>query len=256
MFQAAVDALLVERLAHNGIPTLDLFAEEKVRARRGAQAGARRPAEPENQAPHARRPGASIHDTYRMGKLIGKGGFSSVFRARHLETGRSVAVKVALQRPSVVAEAQAEASLLRGLTHPNVVELVELIWTGESDVYLVQELVDGGSLADYLRERAAPLHEPEARHLTRQLFCGLEYLHAQGIIHRDIKPANLLLQIDGAEAHVLKISDFGLSTLSYSTTVEGGSDWRLTVREVLLSADLTLSAATSRACCALIDCVY
>ncbi|KAJ1634468.1 kinase-like domain-containing protein, partial [Pavlovales sp. CCMP2436] len=178
--------------------------------------GARRLTEPAIHArgPHARRPGASIQDTYHMGKLIGKGAFSSVFRARHLETRRAVAIKVAFQRPHVVSEAQAEANLMRGLHHPNVVELIDLIWTGETDVYLVQELVDGGSLADYLHD-LLPGRVParEVRRLTRQLFCGLEYLHSQNIIHRDIKPANLLLHLDGTGGHALKISDFGLSTL-------------------------------------------
>ncbi|KAH9256391.1 hypothetical protein BASA81_005648 [Batrachochytrium salamandrivorans] len=98
-----------------------------------------------------------------------------------------------------------EASIMKKLDHPNVVNLIDVIDDPKAEqLYLVQEFCAGGAVMENL-EGSSPLEEPLARRYFRDLLCGIDYLHAHQIIHRDIKPMNLLITSTG----LLKIGDFG-----------------------------------------------
>ncbi|KAJ3327523.1 hypothetical protein HDU76_011645, partial [Blyttiomyces sp. JEL0837] len=103
-----------------------------------------------------------------------------------------------------------EIAILKKVNHPNVVGLHEVIDDPQAEkIYLVLEYMAGGEVK--WRDRSDPpkptLTLNEARSILRDVVCGLEYLHHQGIVHRDIKPANLLWTADRR----VKISDFGVS---------------------------------------------
>ncbi|XGW14304.1 hypothetical protein V3C99_000547 [Haemonchus contortus] len=101
---------------------------------------------------------------------------------------------------------QKEIAILKKLSHPNVVKLVEVLDDpNDNYLYMVFEFVERGSILDVPTDK--PLDEDSAWKYFRDTLRGLEYLHYQKIIHRDIKPSNLLLSDSG---HV-KIADFGVS---------------------------------------------
>ncbi len=134
----------------------------------------------------------------------------SVYRARDLQTGHVVALKVlTLDRPFDLVRFGREATLLARVRHPNVVDYVT---HGESEGvhYLVQEWVEGTTLAEQLR--AAGLSVVETLDVAIGLAGALEATHALGIIHRDIKPANIILA-DGRVDRV-KLVDFGIARLT------------------------------------------
>ncbi len=134
----------------------------------------------------------------------------SVYRARDLETGHVVALKVlTLDRPFDLVRFGREATLLARVRHPNVVDYVT---HGESEGvhYLVQEWVEGMTLAEKLRSTG--LTVGETVDVAIGLAGALEATHTLGIIHRDIKPANIILA-DGRFDRV-KLVDFGIARLT------------------------------------------
>jgi len=134
----------------------------------------------------------------------------SVYRARDLETGHTVALKVlTLDRPFDLVRFGREATLLAKVRHPNVVDYVA---HGEADGvhFLVQEWVDGVTLADKLRTQG--LTVTEAVGVAVGIAKALEATHAHGIIHRDIKPANVILAEDRFDR--VKLVDFGIARLT------------------------------------------
>lgn len=105
-----------------------------------------------------------------------------------------------------------EIAILKKCRHPNVVRLREVIDSPQSKkIYLILEYCEKGEVKWQSPSREPLLTVAESRKIFRDIVCGLEYLHHQGIIHRDIKPANLLYSSDGT----VKISDFGVSHYSH-----------------------------------------
>jgi WD40 repeat protein len=139
---------------------------------------------------------------------LGRGGMGVVYRARQLSLGRAVAVKVVASDTSDTAALDrfhAEAESLAKLRHANVVPVYEA-GDAEGRPYLVLELVEGGSLADRLRD--GPLPPRDAARLVAGLARGIQAAHAAGVLHRDLKPANVLLAADDGTP---KVTDFGLA---------------------------------------------
>uniref|UniRef100_A0A0K0G023 calcium/calmodulin-dependent protein kinase n=1 Tax=Strongyloides venezuelensis TaxID=75913 RepID=A0A0K0G023_STRVS len=101
---------------------------------------------------------------------------------------------------------QREIAILKKLSHPNIVKLVEALDDPEDKfIYIIFELVEKGSIIEIPTDK--PLSEEDAWKYFRDTLSGLEYLHYQKIVHRDIKPSNLLL----SETGQVKIADFGVS---------------------------------------------
>lgn len=148
---------------------------------------------------------------YILQEKIGCGAFSSVHRATTTSgQQRQVAVKVIDKSLSLKHNfrnmIRKEICIIKSLCHPNIIGLIEVLVSPSAN-YVVTELMQGGSLSKYIKERRF-LTEEEVQRLGRQLFKGLAFCHEQNIYHRDIKPHNLLLD---ASKTVLKIIDFGLS---------------------------------------------
>ena len=147
--------------------------------------------------------------------LIGPGGMGTVYRARHRELERPVAVKVIhahlLEREGFRDRFAREARTLARLDHPNIVKVYDF---GERErlYYLIMELVDGVTLRQALDGGA--IEPKEALSLVPRICDALQYAHDQGVVHRDIKPENILLDRQGA----LKIADFGLAKLVGTAT--------------------------------------
>uniref|UniRef100_A0A8C5E7V5 non-specific serine/threonine protein kinase n=1 Tax=Gouania willdenowi TaxID=441366 RepID=A0A8C5E7V5_GOUWI len=127
---------------------------------------------------------------YRLLKTIGKGNFAKVKLARHILTGR---------------ELFREVRIMKGLNHPNIVQLFEVIETDKT-LYLIMEYASGGEVFDYLVSHGR-MKEVEARAKFRQIVSAVHYCHTKNIVHRDLKAENLLLDADAN----IKIADFGFS---------------------------------------------
>lgn len=147
-------------------------------------------------------------DQYELIDVIARSGMATVFRARDVENGRTVAVKV----PYLEYEAdlvfherfKREEQIGQRLDHPAIIKVLRP--REKSRVYLVMEYVEGELLSERLRrERRFPLEAAVA--IARQIADALVYLHDHNVVHRDLKPANVMLQPDGR----LKLIDFGIA---------------------------------------------
>jgi tRNA A-37 threonylcarbamoyl transferase component Bud32 len=159
---------------------------------------------------------------------LGRGGMGVVYKARQTSLKRLVALKMVLAGVHAGAEElarfHAEAEAAAHLQHPHIVQIHE-IGEHEGRPFLALEFVDGGSLADRLRD--TPLAPQPAARLLETLARTIHYAHQQGVVHRDLKPANVLLAGSRAEdpgagepppsfrpapgALTPKITDFGLA---------------------------------------------
>ncbi|XP_025771135.1 serine/threonine-protein kinase MARK2 [Puma concolor] len=145
---------------------------------------------------------------YRLLKTIGKGNFAKVKLARHILTGKEVAVKIIDKtqlNSSSLQKLFREVRIMKVLNHPNIVKLFEVIET-EKTLYLVMEYASGGEVFDYLVAHGR-MKEKEARAKFRQIVSAVQYCHQKFIVHRDLKAENLLLDADMN----IKIADFGFS---------------------------------------------
>ncbi|HSH21960.1 MAG TPA: protein kinase, partial [Candidatus Caenarcaniphilales bacterium] len=153
--------------------------------------------------------GQVLTNRYRLVELLGEGGMATIYRGQDAQLGREVAVKVLRAEygrdAAFVARFRQEAQAAASLNHPNVVNVHDFGMEA-GDPYIVMELVEGGDLAQIIRERGA-LEPTTAARIAQQMADALEAAHAQGIIHRDIKPTNVLITRGGR----VKVADFGIA---------------------------------------------
>ena len=161
--------------------------------------------------------GTLLGERYRVESILGRGGTSTVFRAVHVYTGRSVALK--LLTPEHAANAELVQRFLRearaasALVHPNSIHILDMGRLESGDVYLAMELVEGETLADFMQREGA-LSVSRVTELLVPVMQALAAAHALGIVHRDVKPENIMLarRPDGGVRPVLL--DFGIARVS------------------------------------------
>jgi len=145
---------------------------------------------------------------YRIGRELGSGAIGRVVEV-HGDDGRTWAGKILHDRQRADERAQqrfeAEARLLAGVSHPNLIAVEGLIHIGDEPV-LLMELVTGADLAHVIAAEA-PLSTERVIALGRGIAAGLAEAHRAGLVHRDLKPANILLAADATP----KVADFGLA---------------------------------------------
>ncbi|TMR39895.1 protein kinase domain-containing protein [Nonomuraea zeae] len=158
---------------------------------------------------------------YELLELLGRGGMGVVYRARDRELERIVAIKVLpaqmLRDEDFRARFRREARAAAGLSHPDIAVVYDLgedPGEGEPVPYLVMELVEGGTLADLLRQ--APPTPDEAGRIVAAVLEALEHSHGREVVHRDIKPANIMVHRVGGRVRV-KVMDFGIAKLMSET---------------------------------------
>jgi eukaryotic-like serine/threonine-protein kinase len=146
---------------------------------------------------------------------VGAGSFARVYRARHIDTGATIAVKVLRSRFSADPEKckafRREGEMGRLLRHPNIVA-IEDVGQQNNTSYITMEFVEGQTLRELVRIRGA-VDVPHAVDILAQLLAGLEYAHRRGLTHRDLKASNVLVSATG----VAKLVDFGLAGVDAET---------------------------------------
>lgn len=154
---------------------------------------------------------ARLSDGYELLEKIGGGGMATIYSARDLGLGRTVAIKVV--RGAMHKDEEAVERLLRearavaSLNHPNVLSLFGIRLSDEDDLCLIMPLVTDGTLRDEL-DREGQLPVARVSEVLVQLLKALEHAHARGIVHRDIKPENIFL---GADDGRVLLGDFGIA---------------------------------------------
>jgi tRNA A-37 threonylcarbamoyl transferase component Bud32/tetratricopeptide (TPR) repeat protein len=168
---------------------------------------------------------------YRPLRVRGRGAYGTVYEAHDTELDRRVALKVVRRRDADEhphARMQAEARAIARVSHPNVVQIYDVVWE-QGRLQIAMELVQGRDLAHWLSE---PRTWQQVVDLLIDVGRGLIAIHDAGLVHRDFKPGNVLVGDDG----VPRIADFGLARL-----LDRGDE--ITVKEVITEsgpvADLT-----------------
>jgi CheY-like chemotaxis protein len=190
-----------------------------LRTRSAAQVEANAGFEP--QAPAHAVPGAVLGGRYRLDSLIGGGSFGSVFRARHLELGHDVAVKVlgtsAGTDPEALARFRREGASACRVQHPNVVAVLDFSVNASGVAYLVMELLEGHSLEREIETRGH-LSPRRCAEVLVPVCSALAAAHAAGVVHRDVKPSNVFLHRTAA-GEVPKVLDFGIAKIAGDTAL-------------------------------------
>ena len=147
---------------------------------------------------------------YEVLDKLGSGGMGEVYRAKDLELGREVAIKVLRKEiasePDGLKRFEREARTASALNHPNIATIYH-IGEHEGTRYIAMELVEGQTLRELLNE--CPLSTKKTLALAKQIVAGLAKAHGASIVHRDLKPENFMVTEDG----LVKILDFGLAKL-------------------------------------------
>ena len=153
---------------------------------------------------------------YEITAFLGRGGMATVYRARQASINRDVAIKVI--KPDLIESEEfkvrftREAQVIATMSHPHILKVFDYGQHGDL-VYLVMELLSGGSLADLLRG-GGKLSLNEATRLLDQIAGALDYAHRRAIVHRDLKPQNVLLDEDKNAF----LTDFGIAKLLGETS--------------------------------------
>lgn len=183
--------------------------------------------------------------TYQIRALLGKGGMARVYRAYDSTLDREVAIKVIrteAETPEYIKRFRREARVAANLRHPNIVQVYQL---GEQDgiIYMVQELLPGPTLEQFIRDQSTPYIPAEhVLAIMTQMARAIDFAHQHSVLHRDIKPSNALYNAVGE----IVLTDFGLarnlSDTSYTTTKPGmvmGTPGYIAPEQAISSAAIT-----------------
>lgn len=158
--------------------------------------------------------GQLFADKYEIIEVLGKGGMSTVYKARHQAMSKTVALKILqthlAQDPLSLRRFKQEASACSKLTHPGIAAIYDY---GEGDKmpYIVMEYVEGVTLSQLIRNEGV-FSEERFLDIFQQVCSALTHAHEQGVIHRDLKPSNIMITRKDGKDHV-RILDFGIAKL-------------------------------------------
>lgn len=164
--------------------------------------------------------GQILEDRYRVDSYLARGGMSTVYEGVDLRLDRPVAIKVMTPQyasdPTFLKRFEREARAAAKLDNPHVVGVYDQGRDGDS-VFLIMELVDGGTLRDLMHQQGQ-LSVRVALSVLEPVLDALAAAHQAGLIHRDVKPENVLISSRGE----VKVADFGLVRAVTSTTMATG----------------------------------
>lgn len=152
-----------------------------------------------------------LENHYKIGPLIGEGGFAKVRLGRCVLSGEPRAIKTMIKSDAHAKIFGTEIAIIKRVNHPNIVKTFDVYETS-THIHIVMEYMEGGMLYEAI-EDGVRFSEGDIAQIMRELLDGILYLHNHGIVHRDIKPENVLCTSQNTPLHV-KIADFGLSSIA------------------------------------------
>jgi serine/threonine-protein kinase len=154
------------------------------------------------------KPGDIIDGRFEIEGVISRSGMASLFKAKDLETKRTVAVKIPYMQlesdPNSFARFQREEEIGELLNHPNILKFIKV--PNRSRPYIVTEYLEGKPLSTLMNE-VRPLPIPDAVQIASYICGALAHMHENKVVHRDLKPQNIMICEDGT----LRIIDFGIA---------------------------------------------
>jgi tRNA A-37 threonylcarbamoyl transferase component Bud32 len=175
-----------------------------------------------------RKIGTTVLEHYEITDVLGQGGMSVVYRARHKLTEQEVALKIL--PPELAAHSQVktrfleEAKALAQLDHPNIVHLYNF-GQDQGCLVLAMQLVAGQTWERLIITRGK-LDWPTSVSIAIDVLKALELAHSRGVVHRDMKPSNVLVRADGSAL----VMDFGIAKMTTSTRLTATGQTMGTVR--------------------------
>ncbi|MEM9189480.1 MAG: serine/threonine-protein kinase [Myxococcota bacterium] len=161
------------------------------------------------------RVGTTLDAKLRLDRRLGKGGMGTVYEATHLLMERRVAVKLLHEDIAddrlTLKRFRREAIAASRLSHPNLVQVLDLAQSPDGDAYLVMELLEGEEWGARL-ERQRP-SVAEVLTIMKQVASAVGAAHDARILHRDLKPENVFLVGDDDGRFLVKVLDFGISKI-------------------------------------------
>jgi serine/threonine-protein kinase len=158
--------------------------------------------------------GKTVGRHYQIIACLGQGGMSTVYKARDVTIGRTVAVKFlshgTKSREETLIRFQREAHLIGRLDHPNIIGIHAFDFTADKQPFLVIDYLNGETLAQKI-SRSGALPIKTSIEIFIQVCDGLAHAHSNGILHRDLKPSNIMLATTGPGSTTVKILDFGIA---------------------------------------------
>jgi serine/threonine protein kinase len=183
--------------------------------------------------------GAMIDRKYELLSLLGTGGMSAVYKARHAFMRNIVAVK--LMHPRLLSDTQSikrfqqEARAASRLKHPNAITVYEFGISG-GQPYLVMDYLEGLSCADMIKKEGR-IDVERCLSIFIQACDALADAHERGIIHRDLKPSNIMIIKESGDDCFVKVVDFGIAKI----VSEGGESLKLTNTGEVFGSPLYMS---------------
>jgi hypothetical protein len=160
--------------------------------------------------------GSVIGERYEVTARLAAGGMGEVYKARHVELGKSMAVKVMRPElsadPAFVARFKREAIATGGIGQMNIVDISDFGRTADGRFYFVMEYLDGQTLSHVLQHHG-PLATERVLHIGVQVARALVAAHSLGVVHRDLKPENIMLLQRPGHSDFVKVLDFGVAKL-------------------------------------------
>jgi serine/threonine protein kinase len=165
--------------------------------------------------------GALVGGRFRVERLIGRGGMGEVYSARHVTTGKEVALKLIHAAAGAgrehVRRFMREARAATAIEHPNVIEVFDVFEEADGTPVMVMELLKGEPFSAY-RERVGALRLHEVASTLLPVVRALKAAHDKGIVHRDLKPDNVFLAMTG-DVRTPKLLDFGIAKMLDPTQI-------------------------------------
>nr|AFY97674.1 hpo protein [Macrostomum lignano] len=163
-------------------------------------------------------------EVFSIVSKLGKGSYGSVYKAEHMATGHTLAIKK-VPVDTDLQEIIKEISIMQQCDSPYIVKYYGSYFK-DADLWIIMEYCGAGSVSDIMRLRGKTLSEMEIATVLAYTLKGLEYLHQRRKIHRDIKAGNILLNSQGQA----KLADFGVAgqltdTMAKRNTVIGTPYW-------------------------------
>lgn len=153
--------------------------------------------------------------SYKISKLLGKGGMGAVYAAEHPAIGSKVAVKFLLEQfakdKTVVTRFFNEAKAVNLINHDNIVRVTDYSYLDDKLPYFVMEMLDEGY---ELGKLPVPTPVETAGPIVLQICDALAAAHRNNIVHRDLKPDNVFLAVRNGRKHYVKLMDFGIAKLT------------------------------------------